>query len=135
MKKFLDKIPVVLSSDISIFIFLFLFVYLFLIGVIGLFVPALAPSSNMQLVLGNYTNVTSALGAAISAGAATAAHTSVKRLHIKNDELQESMRNLHKKNDRLNDSINELQDKHDKVHESLENLHKKIDKISSNQKN
>ena len=130
MKKFLEKIPVVLSSNISIFIFLFLFLYLFIIGIAGLFIPAVAPSSSMQLVLGNYTNVTSALGAAISAGAATAAHASVKRLHVKNDKLQDSVKELHEKNDALTESLANLNEKHDKVHESLKDLHSKIDQLS-----
>jgi uncharacterized coiled-coil DUF342 family protein len=69
----------------------------------------------MQLVLGNYTNVTSALGAAISAGAATAAHKSVQKLHEKNDALTAS--------------ITKLQNKHDEIHDSLQHLHEKIDKI------
>ena len=70
MKKFIDLIPRVLSSTPAIFIFLFLFIYLVIFGLIGIFAKNLAPSADMQLVLGHYTNVTSALGAAIAAGAA-----------------------------------------------------------------
>jgi len=101
MKKLLDAIPKILSSTPAIFIFLFLFVYLVVFGIVGLFAKNLAPSSDMQLVLGNYTNVTSALGAAIAAGAATAVHSSVKKLHAKHDALKKSLDELHAKVDKL----------------------------------
>ena len=105
MKKFLAKVPVWLSSNISIFFFLFLFVYLFIFGVIGMFnawfAKNIAPNANVQLVLGNYTNVASALGAAIAAGASTAAHASLKKLHDKHDALTESVNSLHKKLDKI----------------------------------
>lgn len=106
MKKFFNSvfqaIPGILSSKPSIFIFLFLFFYLVILGMIGIVIPALEPSTDMQLVLGNYTNVTSALGAAISAGASTAAHSSIKDLHKKHDALSQSVGDLHKKIDELN---------------------------------
>lgn len=101
MKKFIDLIPRVLSSTPAIFIFLFLFVYLVIFGLIGIFAKNLAPSADMQLVLGNYTNVTSALGAAIAAGASTAVHSSVKKLHARHDELKKSLEDLHAKIDKL----------------------------------
>jgi glycerol kinase len=73
--------------------------------VIGLFsawfAQHIAPNANMQLVLGNYTNVTSALGAAIAAGASTATHASLKKLHNKHDDLKKSVDNLHIKIDKL----------------------------------
>lgn len=65
---FLTSIPKVLSSKTSIIIFLLLFVYLVVFGIIGL-LPALKvlePSNTAQLILGNYTNVLSALGAVLS---------------------------------------------------------------------
>jgi len=101
MKKFLAAIPQLLSSNVSIFIFLFLFIYLVVFGLIGLFVKAVAPSANAQLILGNYTNVTSALGAAIAAGASTAAHSSIKKLHATHDDLKKSLDELHAKVDKL----------------------------------
>lgn len=101
MKNFLALIPRMLSSTISIFIFIFLFVYLILFGLIGLFTTSIAPSSETQLILGNYTNVTSALGAAIAAGASTAVHASVKKLHTRHEKLQKSLDELHKKVDKL----------------------------------
>ncbi len=64
----LAAIPGLLASKPSIIFYLLLFVYLVGFGVLGLFVPALEPSATLQLVLGNYTNVVSALGASIAAG-------------------------------------------------------------------
>ena len=101
MKKFLAAIPRALSSNISIFIFIFLFIYLVVFGLIGIFVKHVAPSNEAQLILGNYTNVTSALGAAIAAGASTAMHSSVKKLHTRHDDLKESLEELHEKMDEL----------------------------------
>ena len=101
MQKFLAAIPRLLSSNVSIFIFVFLFIYLVIFGLIGIFVKGLAPSSYAQLFLGNYTNVTSALGAAIAAGASTAVHSSVKKLHSRHDDLKKSLDELHAKVDKL----------------------------------
>jgi hypothetical protein len=99
---YLAKIPQLLSSPISIFIFIFLFVYLFLFGVVGLFIPKLEPSSNVQLVFGNYTNVLSALGAALAAGAGSVHAKRLKELHDKHDRLEASVNDLHAKIDRIN---------------------------------
>lgn len=101
INKLFQVIPRVLSSNVSIFIFIFLFVYLVVFGLIGLFAKAVAPSSEAQLILGNYTNVTSALGAAIAAGASTAVHSSVKKLHARHDKLERSLAELHTKIDKL----------------------------------
>ena len=106
MKKFLDAIPRALSSKMSIFIFIFLFIYLVIFGLIGLFIKSIAPSANAQLILGNYTNVTSALGAAIAAGASTQHLSQVKKLHKKHDELKESIDALHDKIDNLSKDAN-----------------------------
>ena len=97
----LAKIPAALSSTPSIFIFIFLFVYLFLVGVVGLFIPSLEPSSSVQLVFGNYTNVLSALGAALAAGAGSVHTKKLKELHQKHDDLQASVDSLHEKLDKL----------------------------------
>lgn len=105
IQKFLDKLPGLLSSRVSIFIYLFLFFYLVVFALLTLIVPALAnlsPSSNVQLILGNYTNVLSALGASIAAGSGVAIHHSVKRLHEKHDLLVKSLNELHEKVDQLN---------------------------------
>lgn len=101
LRQLLAKIPALLSSLPSIFIFVFLFVYLFIFGVIGLFVPSLEPSSSTQLVFGNYTNVLSALGAALAAGAGTVHAKRLKELHDKHEELQTSLQALHDKVDKL----------------------------------
>jgi hypothetical protein len=106
MKKLLTKIPELLASEVSIFIFMFLFVYLVIFGIIGLFnaffAKNIAPNSQIQLVLGNYTNVVSALGAAIAAGASTATHSSLKKLHSRHDKIEKSLAELHEKVDNIN---------------------------------
>lgn len=60
----LAAVPVVLSSKPHI---LWLFVLLLWIVILAIPFPAIAPTS-LELILGNYTNVTSALGACIAAG-------------------------------------------------------------------
>ena len=99
--KFLTRIPALLSSQVSVFIFIFLFVYLFIFGLIGLAVKSLEPSANAQLVFGNYTNVLSALGAALAAGSGAKHTQSLKELHIRHDELQTTLQALHDKIDKL----------------------------------
>ena len=104
MKAFLQKIPVILSSTASIAIYLFLFFYLVIYALACAVVPALhdyQPSSSMQLIMGNYTNVLSALGASIAAGTGTALHGSIKKLHKRHDELERLIAELHSKADRL----------------------------------
>ncbi len=103
-ESFFAKIPALLSSKVSIFIYLFLFFYLVVFALLCTFVPmlsAFAPSSNTQLIMGNYTNVLSALGASIAAGAGTAVHGSLKKLHQKHDALQETVNALHQKIDTM----------------------------------
>jgi len=99
--KILQAIPGILSSNVSIFIFIFLFIYLVVFGLVGLFVKGLAPSADMQLVLGNYTNVTSALGAAIAAGASTHSVNQMRRLHNRHEELRQLVESLHTKIDQI----------------------------------
>jgi amino acid permease len=97
LTKLLGLVPRALSSKTSIIIFIGLFIYLVGFGLIGLFVKSLEPSDTMQLVLGNYTNVTSATGASIAAGAGlttvattTAVLTHVRKNSKKYDELKKS---------------------------------------------
>ncbi|MFT8702710.1 conserved membrane hypothetical protein [Oenococcus oeni] len=100
---FLTSIPKVLSSKTSIIIFLLLFVYLVVFGIIGL-LPALKvlePSNTAQLILGNYTNVLSALGAAIAAGVGTSVHKHVRAHRQQTADLQTTV-------DRLEKEITEL---------------------------
>ena len=103
-KAFLQRIPALLASTASIAIYLFLFVYLVIYALLSAVVPALQPyqpSSSMQLVMGNYTNVLSALGASIAAGTGAAMHGSIKKLHKRHDELHKTIATLHEKLDRL----------------------------------
>ncbi|ALS00814.1 hypothetical protein ATZ33_05355 [Enterococcus silesiacus] len=108
INQFLTQIPALLSSKISIFIYLFLFFYLVVFAVLTMWIPLLKnvqPSANVQLILGNYTNVLSALGASLAAGSGTIIHHSLSTLHKKHDkmhdELQQTIAELHKKIDRL----------------------------------
>lgn len=78
-----------------------MFVYLVGFGIIGLFWHILEPSANLQLILGNYTNVTSALGASIAAGASTAAHAQTKKLDKRHDDLELLVKELHEKIDSM----------------------------------
>jgi hypothetical protein len=101
IKKWLAQIPAALSSTPSVFIFIFLFIYLFIFGLVGLFIKQIQPSSEMQLILGNYTNVLSALGAALAAGAGATHTKNLKELHKKHDKFQTSLDELHNKIDEL----------------------------------
>src|ERR1700729_924093 len=68
--RFLGKLPNVLSSKPVIIFGIILFCYLFLYaGIASLLRHAGAVSANTQLILGNYTNVSSSVGAGIAAGA------------------------------------------------------------------
>lgn len=108
INQFLTSIPTLLSSKLSIFIYLFLFFYLVVFAVLTMWIPLLKnaqPSANLQLILGNYTNVLSALGASLAAGSGTLIHHSLTTLHKKHDtmhdELQKTITELHEKIDRL----------------------------------
>ena len=110
---FLDKIPNILSSTPSIFIYLFLFFYLVIYALFCAFIPQLspfAPSNDVQLIMGNYTNVLSALGASLAAGTGVATHHHINRLHEKHDLLHETIQELHEKLDRLESQINNKSD-------------------------
>lgn len=103
-----SAIPRALSSKPSIFIFIGLFVYLFGFGVLGMFFKSLEPSATMQLVLGNYTNVTSATGASIAAGAGltTVATTATVLTHVRrNNKKYEELRQSHDELRKLVDEI------------------------------
>jgi hypothetical protein len=101
LSKFLSNIPELLSSKVSVFIFIFLFIYLFLFGIIGLVIKSIEPSATSQLIFGNYTNVLSALGASLAAGAGATHSKKLKDLHDKHATLQASIDDLHKKIDKL----------------------------------
>ena len=73
----LGRLPNLLSSRPVILFGIFLFFYLFVFaGIATLFGHPSAVSTNVQLILGNYTNVSSSVGAGIAAGASL---TLVKR--------------------------------------------------------
>ena len=72
-----------LSSKASQLVYVFLFIYLFGFGLLGLWVKGLEPTSTLQLIFGNYTNVLGALGASIAAGSGVAA---VTKLHVMHKE-------------------------------------------------
>lgn len=111
INQFLEQIPALLASKISIFIYLFLFFYLVVFAVLTMWLPSLKnvqPSANVQLILGNYTNVLSALGASLAAGSGTLIHHSLSTLYKKHDtmheEMQKTIAELHAKIDRLDQS-------------------------------
>ena len=108
VKKYIDnllaKLPAILSSGPSIFVYLFLFFYLVLYALLCMLVPPLAPlapSNEVQLIMGNYTNVLSALGASLAAGTGVAVHSSLRGLHKKHDLLHATIEELHKKIEKL----------------------------------
>lgn len=104
----LSAIPRALSSKPSIFIFIGLFVYLFGFGLLGLTFKSLEPSARMQLILGNYTNVTSAAGASIAAGAGltTVATTATVLSHVrKNNKKYDELKRSHDEMRKLVDEI------------------------------
>jgi hypothetical protein len=73
----LGRLPNLLSSRPVILFGIFLFFYLFVFaGIATLLGHPTAVSTNVQLILGNYTNVSSSVGAGIAAGASL---TLVKR--------------------------------------------------------
>lgn len=111
--KILSKIPNLLSSKISIFIYIFLFFYLVCIPAISVILPFLKnfiPSTSIQLILGNYTNVLSALGASIAAGAGIVTHQGIKKLNNSHEEFQKKLSELHEKIDAIDKLTKELED-------------------------
>ena len=113
MAKVLQKIPKLLSSKVSIFIYLFLFFYLVLFAFLTKLLPALseaAPSDSAQLILGNYTNVLSALGASIAAGNGVAMRHNQEKIQQRHEdmhqELTDKLEALHQKIEEMNNQSN-----------------------------
>ncbi len=80
--KLLGRLPALLSSKAVIFFGIFLFFYLFVFaGIATLLGHPSAVSSNVQLILGNYTNVSSSVGAGIAAGTGVALVKRQRRTH------------------------------------------------------
>lgn len=94
MEKILQKIPALLASKISIFIYLFLFFYLVIFAFITKIVPAihtLSPDNNVQLILGNYTNVLSALGASIAAGNGVVVRSRMDKMQRRHEDMHQEL--------------------------------------------
>jgi hypothetical protein len=94
----------VLSGRLSIIIYIALFFYLVIFPAISL-IPGcefLMPTTAAMLIGGNYTNVLSALGASISAGAGVAVAAHIHKLHASHKQLTKSIADLHVKIDNLN---------------------------------
>ncbi len=109
MAKFIDSIPKWLSSRISIFIYIFLFIYLVLFpafAVVFSFMKPFVPSNTIQLILGNYTNVLSALGASIAAGSGVIVHRKVVKMQKAHEEMHETIKSLHEKVNEINNVQN-----------------------------
>lgn len=104
MNELLKKIPDILSSKVSIYIYLFLFFYLVVFPGVGVIIPTLnafLPTGMVQLILGNYTNVLSALGASIAAGTSVQSHEKLKNYQQKHESLESKIDALHEKVDIL----------------------------------
>ncbi len=78
----LGRLPNVLSSKPVIAFGILLFFYLFVFaGIATLLGHPAAVSANTQLILGNYTNVSSSVGAGIAAGASLTLITRQRKAH------------------------------------------------------
>ncbi len=105
----LGRLPYLLSSRIVIVFGILLFFYLFVFaGLATLFGHPDAVSTNTQLIFGNYTNVTSSVGAGIAAGASLTLLKHHRRAHRLSqaalDTAQEA-RNLAQETHRLLHSL------------------------------
>ncbi len=87
----LDAVPRLLASKIHIGWLLVLFVWLIPVGI---FFPALAPD-HVQLILGNYTNVTSDMGACIAAGAGLAVRRQMREHKALMAKVHDLTKELH----------------------------------------
>lgn len=90
MDKWLSWIPRFLSSKTSIVIGAAMFLYLVGLGAISILIghPNWVPD-NAQLVLGNYTNILSMIGAGIAAGASHKAVQNQRRAHEMHQQTHE----------------------------------------------
>ena len=97
LDRILSYVPRVLSSHAHIIFLGCLGVYLVLLPLFGVNV-----SSKAELIGGNYTNVTSDLGACIAAGLTV--HL-VKRAHRRSDQLEEVVDALHRRHEALESAL------------------------------
>jgi len=81
LDKWLGKLPGLLSSKAVILFGIALFFYLFVYGSLALWFGWPPVSNNWQLTLGNYTNVSSSVGAGIAAGAGLTVVKNQRRHH------------------------------------------------------
>lgn len=119
VQRFFNRIPGWLSSQVSIFIYLFLFFYLVIFALVCLVFPvlhALEPTRDAQLILGNYTNVISALGASIAAGSSASLHHRMKEQHAHNEKLKQAIDQLHERVSSLADDCKTMADEVKKHH-------------------
>ena len=79
--KWLGKLPGLLSSKATIVIGIALFFYLCVYGAMALVVGWPEVPTQWQLILGNYTNVSSSVGAGIAAGAGLTEIRNQRRHH------------------------------------------------------
>jgi len=100
LDRILAYVPRVLSSHAHIIFLGGLGVYLVLLPLFGVSV-----SSKAELIGGNYTNVTSDLGACIAAGLTV--HL-VKRAHRRNDQLEELVEALHRRHEALERTVRKV---------------------------
>ncbi len=97
MRKVLGKLPGILASTPAIVFGVFLFFYLVVFaGIATLFGHPDAVSTNTQLILGNYTNVTSSVAASIAAGASVHAARQRRKNHQLLTEVHRLLNDLHK---------------------------------------
>ncbi|MDR0398143.1 MAG: hypothetical protein LBH36_03115 [Candidatus Nomurabacteria bacterium] len=103
LSKFLQAIPRIMNSKVSIIIYILMFIYLVIIPLVA-FIPGcewLMPSTPAMLIGDNYTSVLAALGASIAAGTGVAVHHHVAQQRTNHDKMQRSIDELHRKIDAL----------------------------------
>ncbi|MDR1032925.1 MAG: hypothetical protein LBL84_02845 [Candidatus Nomurabacteria bacterium] len=103
LSKFLQAIPAIMNSKVSIVIYILMFVYLVIVPLVA-FIPGfewLMPSTPAMLIGDNYTSVLAALGASIAAGAGVAVHNHVRQIKDNHKKLQDLVDELHRKIDEL----------------------------------
>jgi hypothetical protein len=96
--RLLGKLPGMLASLPLIMFGVFLFFYLVVFaGLATIFGHPTAVSANTQLILGNYTNVTSSVAASIAAGASVHAARQRRTMHALLAEVRRLVGDLHEK--------------------------------------
>jgi hypothetical protein len=104
--KFLNIIPKIMNSKLSICIYLAMFVYLVILPILS-YVPGLeeilqfSRNQTVMLIGDNYTSVLAALGASIAAGMGVSAHVARKKYEKSHQQMKQSIDELHAKLDRL----------------------------------